>query len=177
MRILLVPALLAAALAAGPAFSQTAATSPDHAGHAPAAAGSVVLGDLTLAGGFSRATPPAAPVAGGFLTISNAGAADRLVSATSDIAGRTEIHEMAMQGEVMQMRQLADGLEIPAGGTVELAPGGIHLMFMELKRPLAEGETVAVTLRFEHAGEVTLPLAVGPRNARAAGKGGAHDGH
>lgn len=178
-----------------PGLTVTAGQGPAHAhasGHAhgaamtapaPAAgAGPVTLGDLTLGGAFSRATPPGAPVAGGFLTIANAGAAeDRLVAASADFAGRTEIHEMAMEGEVMRMRALPDGLSIPAGGTVELKPGGYHLMFMELKQPLVEGETVNVRLRFEKAGEVELPLAVGPRNAGAANMGartgGKHGGH
>ncbi|WGR63562.1 DUF1775 domain-containing protein (plasmid) [Paracoccus ferrooxidans] len=142
-----------------------------------ASAGPVVLGDLSLSGAFSRATPPGAPVAGGFLTIANGGAEDRLVAAHADFAGRTEIHEMAMEGEVMRMRQLPEGLAIPAGATVELKPGGYHLMFMELKQPLVEGETVNVTLSFEKAGEVSLPLAVGPRNAGAAHQGGGHGGH
>ncbi|MDF3854118.1 DUF1775 domain-containing protein [Paracoccus pantotrophus] len=150
-------------------------------GHGPdaqaaAAGGPVVLGDLALSGGFSRATPPGAPVAGGFLTIANGGDEDRLVAAHADFAGRTEIHEMAMEGEVMRMRELPDGLAIPAGATVELKPGGYHLMFMELKQPLVEGEMVNVTLSFEKAGEVSLPLAVGPRNAGAQ-KGGGHGGH
>ena len=148
-----------------------------HGDHAAAnSAGPVILGDLTLDGGFSRATPPGAPVAGGFLTIANGGAEDRLVAASADFAGRTEIHEMAMEGEVMRMRELPEGLPIPAGGTVELKPGGYHLMFMELKQPLVEGETVNVTLSFEKAGEVSLPLAVGPRNAGAQ-KGDGHGGH
>lgn len=166
--------------AEGPAPKLTVLPGKSGHGHAakqPAAEG-VKLGDLVLKNGFSRATPPGAPVAGGFLTIFNAGGGDRLVSATSAIAGRTELHEMEMQGDVMQMRHLSDGLPIPAGATVELKPGGIHLMFMELTRPLVEGETVDVTLHFEHAGEVTLPLVVGPRNARAAKENGdTHAGH
>jgi len=149
-----------------------------HGGHNAAADdGAIKLGDLTLSNGFSRATPPGAPVAGGFVTIANAGAGDRLISASVDFAGRAEIHEMAMEGEVMRMRQLPEGLTIPAGETVELKPGGYHLMFMELKQPLVEGETVNVTLKFEKAGEVTLPLRVGPRNAGTEDKGNAHHGH
>ncbi|WP_323033104.1 copper chaperone PCu(A)C [Paracoccus sp. (in: a-proteobacteria)] len=150
----------------------------EHAGDMAATpAGPVILGDLTLSDGFSRATPPGAPVAGGFLTIANGGADDRLVSASVDFAGRAEIHEMAMDGEVMRMRQLPDGLPIPAGATVELKPGGYHLMFMELKQPLVEGEVVNVTLSFEKAGDVSLPLTVGPRNAGATQHGGGHGGH
>lgn len=173
-------------LAAAPALADSGTEQPQAHNHAHGAAmsapataqGAVTLGDLTLRGAFSRATPPGAPVAGGFLTIDNAGAADRLVTARTDLAGRTEIHEMAMEGEVMRMRALPEGLPIPADGTVELKPGGYHLMFMELKQPLVEGETVDVTLTFEKAGEVSLPLAIGPRNAAAVmHEGGGHEGH
>ena len=124
--------------------------------------GVIHLGDINISLPFTRATLPNAPVGGGFLTIENTGTeADRLVSATSVVAGETQIHEMAMEGDVMKMRQLADGLEIPAGETVVLAPGGFHIMFMGLKQAFVEGETVAVTLTFEKAGsvEVLLPVA------------------
>lgn len=127
--------------------------------------------------GSKEAQNPA-PVAGGFLTVANAGADDRLVAARVDFAGRAEIHEMAMEGDVMKMRQLSDGLAIPAGATVELKPGGYHLMFMDLKQPLVEGETVKVTLQFEKAGEVEVPMTVGPMNAgKRGGKDGGHGGH
>ncbi|SFA57255.1 hypothetical protein SAMN04487972_11720 [Paracoccus halophilus] len=178
--VLCASALGVTALPASACEAHEAGHTNSHAA-APAAAGaSVTLGDLTLSGGFSRATPPRAPVAGGFLTIANAGAADRLVSASAEeIAGRTEIHEMQMQGDVMRMRELPDGLPIPAGASVELRPGGLHIMFRELKRPLTEGETIKLMLVFEKAGEVELPLLVGPLNARpsGAGKGGSDVGN
>jgi copper(I)-binding protein/uncharacterized protein YcnI len=136
----------------------------------------ITLGALALTGPFSRATPPNAPVAGGFLTIANTGAEDdRLTGAASEAAGRMEIHEMIMEGDVMKMRALEDGLPLPAGQTVELKPGGFHLMFMDLKQPLVEGETVEVTLTFEKAGQITVPLAIGARNAGAALHGGHAD--
>jgi copper(I)-binding protein len=77
---------------------------------------------------------------------------------------------MAMQGDVMKMRHLADGLEIPAGETVVLAPGGFHIMFMGLKQAFVEGKTVAVTLTFEKAGsvEVLLPVEATAADAPAA---------
>lgn len=124
--------------------------------------GVIHLGDINISLPFTRATLPNAPVGGGFLTIENTSTEDdRLVSATSEVAGETQIHEMAMEGDVMKMRQLAEGLEIPAGETVVLAPGGFHIMFMGLKQAFVEGETVAVTLTFEKAGsvEVLLPVA------------------
>ena len=128
------------------------------------------LGPINISLPFTRATLPNAPVAGGFLTIENTGSEpDRLVSAASDIAGQTQIHEMAMQGDLMKMRPLTEGLEIPAGETVVLSPGGQHIMFMGLKRPLAEGQTVTVTLTFEKAGavDVVLPVAAAAADAPA----------
>lgn len=132
--------------------------------------GTIHLGDINISLPFTRATLPNAPVGGGFLTIENAGAeADRLVSASSGVAEKTQIHEMAMQGDVMKMGELADGLEIPAGETVVLAPGGLHIMFIGLKQAFVEGETVAVTLTFEKAGsvEVLLPVEAAAADAPA----------
>lgn len=126
----------------------------------------VTIGDLEITGGFSRATLPNAPVGAGYLTITNKGTSDdRLVSASSAVAGMTQIHEMKMEGDVMKMAELPDGLVIPAGGSVALAPGGFHIMFMDLKQQLAEGSTVVVTLTFETAGTVDVELAVGAPNA------------
>ncbi len=136
----------------------------------PATSATTTLGDLTLSGAFSRATLPGAPVAGGFLDIRNAGAAaDRLVGASADFAAKTQIHEMALVDGIMKMRELPDGLALPAGETTHLKPGGYHVMFIDLKAPLVEGTTVQVTLRFEHAGEVTLPFAVMSPGAKSMG--------
>ena len=157
-----------------PALTVTAAGAAiaDHAGHADHAAvtaGPWTVGDLRIDAPFARATLPNAPVGGGFLTITNEGRTDdTLVAARSAAAGHVEVHEMAMDGDVMRMRELADGLPIPAGETVMLTPGGFHLMFMDLQGPLVEGETVDVTLTFEQAGEVTVPLSVGASNASEA---------
>ncbi len=102
---------------------------------------------------WTRATPPNAPVAGGFLTIRNSGdRADRLVSITSPDAASVEIHRMTMDGGVMRMRKLADGLPIDAKAIVMLKPGGYHLMFIGPKRPIVEGGAITATLRFEKAG-------------------------
>lgn len=174
------PALTVTKADAGHAGHGAAAGHGDHAGHGSASDGDhaeaepVTAGDLQLTGGFTRATLPNAEVAGGFLTVTNTGAQDdRLVSATSPVAERVEIHQMSMQGDVMRMRPLPEGVPLPAGQTVELKPGGIHLMMMDLKQPLAQGQTVPVTLTFEKAGQVELPLTVGAINA----KGGEHAGH
>jgi periplasmic copper chaperone A len=127
----------------------------------PAQAQEVKAGDLVITQPWSRATPGGAKIAGGFVTIENKGAApDRLVSGSGDVAGRVEIHEMAMNNGVMTMRPLDKGLVIEPGKTVKLAPGGYHLMLMDLKTPLKQGDKVPLTLQFEKAGKVELSLDV-----------------
>ena len=119
------------------------------------------LGALEIMHPQARATLPNAPVSGGYMTIRNTGtSADRLISASVDFAGKTEIHEMKMNGDVMQMRKLADGLEIPAAGEVVLKPGGYHVMFMKLNEQLVEGEKRKATLVFEKAGSIEVELAI-----------------
>ena len=131
--------------------------------------GVIHLGPINISSPFSRATLPNAPVGGGFLTIENTGTEDdRLVSASSSIAKDTQIHEMAMEGDVMKMRHLGEGLGIPAGQTVELTPGSLHIMFMGLNGAFVEGETVTLTLTFEKAGTVEVELPVLGAAAREA---------
>ena len=135
---------------------------------APAPAQEIKAGDLVITQPWSRATPGGAKIAGGFLTIENKGAApDRLVSGAGDIAGKVEIHEMAMNNGVMTMRPLDKGLVIEPGKTVKLAPGGYHLMLMDLKQPFKQGDKVPVTLEFEKAGKVALSLDVQGVGAQA----------
>ena len=115
---------------------------------------------------WARATPPGAPVAGGFLSVRNAGATeDRLLSATSPDADKVELHEMRMDAGVMRMRRIDGGLAIAPGGTLTLAPGGFHLMFIGPKHPFVAGETVSATLRFERGGERTVRFEVRPMGA------------
>ncbi len=133
-----------------------------------------MLGDLALIAPFARETLPNQPVAGAFLTITNNGSEDdTLIGVSSSIAARGEVHEMAMDGDTMKMRELADGLVIPAGETVELKPGGYHLMFMKLNQPLVEGEMIEATLEFQNAGTVTIPFAVMGKGAKSMD----HSGH
>lgn len=114
-------------------------------------------GTLKINHAWVRATPPNAQVAGAFLSIENTSTKpDRLLSASTDVAAKVEIHEMKMDGELMQMRQLSDGLPIPAKQTVTLKPGGIHLMLIAPKRAIVEGQKVAITLVFEKAGKRSL---------------------
>lgn len=117
-------------------------------------------GSIRVEKPFARATAPGAAVGGGFGTLVNGGtAADRLVGAASPAAARVELHEMRMEGSVMKMREV-NAIEVPAGARVELKPGRHHLMFIELKQPLRQGEKVPVTLRFEKAGELQVELEV-----------------
>ena len=112
---------------------------------------------LDIRNGRSRVTPNGAPVAGGYITIRNmSDKPDRLVAATLPLAARAEIHEMSMTDGIMRMRALDKGLEIPAGGTVELKQGSYHLMFIKPSRAFVEGEWIDGTLTFERAG--TLPV-------------------
>ncbi|RWP76615.1 copper chaperone PCu(A)C [Mesorhizobium sp.] len=131
------------------------------------------VGDLEIGHPWSRATPPGAKVAGGYFTVTNTGSSpDRLLSISSEISAKAELHEMGVSDGVMTMRPVTGGLEIPAGGKVALAPGGYHLMFVGLKRQPKLGETFPATLTFEKAGTVTVDFAV-----EGMGETGGMDNH
>jgi copper(I)-binding protein len=143
---------------------------------APVRAEEVKAGDLVITQAWSRATPGGAKIGGGYLTIENKGpVADRLIGGSGDVAGKVEVHEMAMNNGVMTMRPLDKGLTIEPGKTVKLAPGGYHLMLFDLKSPLKQGDKVPLTLEFEKAGKVKLSLDVqgvgaqGPAGADSSG--------
>lgn len=120
------------------------------------------VGQFEIDHPHARAMLPGAKVGGGYLTIINNGADDRLVAIATTRAGDAQLHEMKIDGEVMVMRELKDGVALPAGATVELKPGGYHVMFMNVGQPFKEGETVKATLTFEKAGSVDVEFAVGP---------------
>ena len=125
----------------------------------PAAAHGFKVGNLTLQHPWTRAT--AGKVGAGYTIIVNNGTtADQLASATTPAADKVEIHTMTMDGGVMKMRPLPEGIAIPAGGTAKLAPGGNHLMLIGLKAPLVEGTLVPLTLNFAKAGPVKVELKV-----------------
>jgi hypothetical protein len=129
-------------------------------------------GSLDISTPWSRATPQGASVAAGYVTIKNTGtAADRLIGGASDAAAKFEVHEMSMDGGVMKMRPIQGGLEIKPGETVELKPQGLHIMFVDLKKPLKKGDHVKATLEFEKAGKVDVDFDVtgmgGPAPAAA----------
>ena len=120
---------------------------------------SIQASSLSISNASARATVAGQKNAAGFLTIENKGSEDTLLSATSSVASSTEIHEMKMDGNVMQMRPV-ESLNIPAKAKVDLQPGGYHLMFMGLKEPLKNGAIVEVQLKFQKAGLVTVKLAI-----------------
>ena len=137
---------------------------------APALADEVKAGDLVITQAWSRATPGGAKVAGGYLTIQNKGsAADRLIGGSADVADKVQVHEMATTNGVMTMRPLDKGLSIEPGKTVKFAPGGYHLMLLDLKSPLKLGDKVPVTLEFEKAGKVKLTFDVQGVGAKGPG--------
>jgi periplasmic copper chaperone A len=175
MRRSFFPLVAAAALTAVSIATMAAETGGGHHGShgMPAMSDTVTAGDLTIAGGWARAMLPGQPTGGGYLTITNKGAAaDRLVSVTSESAGMVEIHTMETTDDVMVMRPVEGGLEIAPGATVELKPGGLHMMFMSVKEPFKPGASVPVTLEFEKAGKVQATLPV-----QATGGADEHAGH
>jgi copper(I)-binding protein len=110
---------------------------------------------------WSRATAPGAKVAAGYVVLRNNGPSpDRLLGATTPAARKVETHVTVRDGDIMRMREVK-GYEIPAGGTFELKPGGAHLMFVDVRQPFREGESIPVTLRFERAGEKKVEFRVG----------------
>lgn len=116
-------------------------------------------GPITVDHPYARATAAGQPTGGGFMKLVNGGTADRLVSVSAAVSKSVELHMMKMEGDVMQMRQV-DAIELQAGKTVELKPGGYHVMFIGLKAPLKAGDTFAMKLKFEKAGEVTVNVKV-----------------
>jgi copper(I)-binding protein len=142
-------------------------------GFLPALAQEYKAGAIRIEAPWLRATPSGAQVAGGYMKIENTGREpDRLIGGTTGVAGKFEIHEMKMDGSIMRMRELPQGLELKPGQSVELKPGSYHLMLMDLKRQLKDGDKVTGTLVFEKAGTVQIEYAV-----RGAGSKGGGQGH
>ncbi len=132
----------------------------------------VRVGNLKIENPQARATVPAQKMSGGFLKIENKGGADKLLAASSSVSKTMELHTMIMDGNVMRMREVK-GIDVPANGVVELKPGGLHLMFIDLNEQLKPGSTFKVKLKFEKAGEVEVPFQV--MESRPSGHG--HSGH
>jgi copper(I)-binding protein len=144
MKRILPVLLVAASLAATPSFAR------DYR-----------IGSIEIVEPWSRATPSTAPSAGGFLTLTNKGdAPDRLVAIESPAAKQAELHQMKMDGTIMRMRELENGIVLAPGQTVELKPGGFHVMFIGLKAPFVKDQNVAATLVFEKAGRIDVEFQV-----------------
>lgn len=111
---------------------------------------------------WARPTVAGQSAGGGYLKIVGGAAADRLLSGSAPVAKNVELHTMEMDGSVMRMRPV-DAVAVPAGQTVELKPGGLHVMFMGLAQPLKDGSSFPLTLRFEKAGNVTVQVKVAPQ--------------
>jgi periplasmic copper chaperone A len=135
---------------------------------APAMARDYTLKSLTIVNPNARATPPGARTGGAYLTIENHGKDnDQLVRASSPVADSTELHTMRMEGGVMHMRAVTS-IGIPAGATMSLAPGGYHVMFIGLKKPLVAGQAVPLALTFAKAGTVDVEVTVAPLDSAAS---------
>jgi copper(I)-binding protein len=117
-------------------------------------------GDIAVEDPFARASAGPAKVGAVFMIVKNSGAAaDALVAAESPVAARAELHTHIKDGDVMRMRQVSS-IDVPAGGTVSLQPGGLHIMLIDLKEPLRQGETFPLTLTFAKAGTVAVYVPV-----------------
>lgn len=133
---------------------------------------------ITVEEPYARATPSGAQTGAVYMTLANkANAADRLTAAASNVAAKVQIHEMSVVNGVMQMRELANGLAVPADGSVTLKPGSYHVMLIGLKKPLTAGETFPLTLTFEKAGNISVTVAVRAMGATPDKNGGMGDMH
>jgi copper(I)-binding protein len=140
---------------------------------APASAQTIKVGNLQIENAWSRATPAGAKIGVGYLVIKNTGTSpDRLVGGSTAAAANVEIHEATIRDDVATMQPMSSGLPIEPGKTVTLAPGGYHLMFVDLKSPLKQGQKVTATLEFEKAGKVDVTFDV-----RAVGAKSPMPGH
>ena len=146
------------------------------AGPTAAAPTAFTVGSLVVEAPWSRATPGAAKVAAGYMRIVNRGTEpDRLIGGSAAVAGRVEVHESSNVGGVARMREVEGGVPIAPGETVDLKPGGLHAMLVDLRAPLKEGDLVKGTLIFEKAGTLAIEYRVSGVGAQTAGTG--HDHH
>lgn len=175
MKRLILAVLLLGLAACG---SATTPTTVPNSSNGPAN----TLGALTIDGSFARpafaaatlmqtptmATMPISPTMGGammgsnsaaYMTIRNTGAADNLIAASTDVAGKVELHTVTADGDVMKMEQV-EKIEVPANGEAVLKPGGFHIMLLEIKQDLKVGDTLDLTLTFEKAGKITVKVPV-----------------
>jgi periplasmic copper chaperone A len=157
MRCLSRLSLIAVLLAAAPAaFAQAGGTSKINVDHP-----------------WARATPAGATTGAAYMTLANKSAtADRLTAASSDVANKVQIHEMAVVNGIMQMQEVANGLSIPASGSVTLKPGAYHVMLIGLKKRLIAGQTLRLTLIFAKAGSISITVPIQAIGATQGAQGG-----
>lgn len=142
--------LLGAVLAAGPSIAQ----------QKPMAGKMKMAGKIAVEKVWARASAGRAGAGAAYLTLRNTGAAgDRLVSASTEVAKRAELHTHKMTGDVMRMARV-EGVDLPPGGVVTLKPGGLHVMLMGLNKKLVKGDRFPLTLNFEKSGSVTVDVAI-----------------
>lgn len=141
---------------------------------APAGAGAhdYTLGALEI--GHPWARPSTGKTGAAYFTIKNNGGADKLTGIAADVSAKVQLHDMEMDGNIMRMRKL-DALPLPAGETVNVAPGGLHIMLIGLTAPLKLGDTFPMRLTFERAGTIEVSVAV--ENPAATGGGGMEHAH
>ena len=136
----------------------------------PTLAHDYAVGSLKIGHPWARATPKGASVGGGYMKIANTGtASDRLIGGSTDISDSFEVHEMKMEGDVMKMRPVVGGIEIKTGQTVTFDPSGYHVMFVDLKKQLVQGERFKATLEFAKAGKVDVDFAIEGIGAKSGG--------
>lgn len=144
---------------------------------APGHAHEFKAGDLTIGHPWTRATPGGAKVAAGYLKLTNGGQKpDRLIGASAEGAETVELHEMTVVNDIMTMRQVKGGLDVKPGETVELQPGGYHMMMTGLKAPFKEGALIKGTVTFENAGTVPVEFKVESLAAKESAGGHEHHG-
>lgn len=135
----------------------------------PAAPGPVTFGNLTIQDQWVRTTTNTVTAA--YMVVKNSGAADTLIKATSPISPNVQLHEVVSDGSTSKMQEKAGGFPVPANGELILRPGAYHIMMMDLKAPLTEGQVITITLTFEKAGEVTISVPAKPHTGMMEGSG------
>lgn len=133
-------------------------------------------GGITIVDPWARATAGLARNGGAFMTIKSGGGEDELLKIETEAAKRAELHTHKHENGVMKMRKV-DGIKVPAGGMVQMRPGGLHVMLMKLSQPLKTGERFPMTLHFAKAGKVTVQVDVMGMGSMGAGRNPAHGGH
>ncbi len=130
----------------------------------------VKAGQLTIEHPWARPTLGKAPNSAAYMKITNhGGTPDKLVGVKSDVANDAQMHMVEKQREVMRMRQVKGGITVPAKASVELKPGGYHIMLLDLRRKLSKGDMFDMTLQFEHQGEVPVQVKIEKMGGMGAG--------